>query len=136
MSLFFFFFFNDTATTEIYTLSLHDALPIWEGARDVIVPGQAFFIGQRPEQAEKRAAAQTRCGEARHALAAVRWEAVERGQAQLRPSHPRCSRIRPGEQQPVGEADEQEHRGKSRQVALVEVELAPQQVKRGQEEPI
>src|SRR2546430_5831596 len=28
----FFFFFNDTATTEIYTLSLHDALPIWEPA--------------------------------------------------------------------------------------------------------
>src|SRR2546426_1256372 len=26
--IFFFFFFNDTATTEIYTLSLHDALPI------------------------------------------------------------------------------------------------------------
>src|SRR5947207_8162067 len=28
-SLLSFFFFNDTATTEIYTLSLHDALPIW-----------------------------------------------------------------------------------------------------------
>src|SRR5437016_12024345 len=28
MSLFCFFFFNDPATTEIYTLSLHDALPI------------------------------------------------------------------------------------------------------------
>src|SRR5215468_61863 len=28
LSLFCFFFFNDTATTEIYTLSLHDALPI------------------------------------------------------------------------------------------------------------
>src|SRR6202165_6281409 len=27
-NLFVFFFFNDTATTEIYTLSLHDALPI------------------------------------------------------------------------------------------------------------
>src|SRR2546422_11405830 len=27
----FFFFFNDTATTEIYTLSLHDALPILGG---------------------------------------------------------------------------------------------------------
>src|SRR5258708_11371240 len=27
-SCFLFFFFNDTATTEIYTLSLHDALPI------------------------------------------------------------------------------------------------------------
>src|SRR5256885_13020384 len=25
------FFFNDTATTEIYPLSLHDALPIWTG---------------------------------------------------------------------------------------------------------
>src|SRR2546421_13018247 len=29
-SSFLFFFFNDTATTEIYTLSLHDALPIFE----------------------------------------------------------------------------------------------------------
>src|SRR2546430_11687349 len=28
LRLHFFFFFNDTATTEIYTLSLHDALPI------------------------------------------------------------------------------------------------------------
>src|SRR5256885_6828569 len=28
----FFFFFNDTATTEIYTLSLHDALPIYPAA--------------------------------------------------------------------------------------------------------
>src|SRR5260370_26244659 len=28
-----FFFFNDTATTEIYTLSLHDALPIWRTSR-------------------------------------------------------------------------------------------------------
>src|SRR5256886_16129121 len=37
-SVFIFFFFNDTATTEIYTLSLHDALPIsrhWQNA----VPG-------------------------------------------------------------------------------------------------
>src|SRR2546430_10513147 len=30
-----FFFFNDTATTEIYTLSLHDALPISLNARSV-----------------------------------------------------------------------------------------------------
>src|SRR3712207_8521247 len=29
----FFFFFNDTATTEIYTLSLHDALPIFRQRR-------------------------------------------------------------------------------------------------------
>src|SRR2546422_153047 len=35
------FFFNDTATTEIYTLSLHDALPIWrarQGAGRVVGP--------------------------------------------------------------------------------------------------
>src|SRR5256885_11118162 len=31
-----FFFFNDTATTEIYTLSLHDALPIFAG--DIQLP--------------------------------------------------------------------------------------------------
>src|SRR3712207_9279154 len=31
ISIFFIFFFNDTATTEIYTLSLHDALPICRG---------------------------------------------------------------------------------------------------------
>ena len=29
------FFFNDTATTEIYTLSLHDALPIFEQYEDI-----------------------------------------------------------------------------------------------------
>src|SRR2546429_369351 len=31
----FFFFFNDTATTEIYTLSLHDALPIYIRVRSI-----------------------------------------------------------------------------------------------------
>src|SRR5438445_5233744 len=33
----FLFFFNDTPTTEIYTLSLHDALPIYPGAREPAV---------------------------------------------------------------------------------------------------
>src|SRR2546427_5761021 len=33
-----FFFFNDTATTEIYTLSLHDALPISAGLRRIRPP--------------------------------------------------------------------------------------------------
>src|SRR5687767_15857461 len=36
-----FFFFNDTATTEIYTLSLHDALPI----SDVVRQPQLAAIG-------------------------------------------------------------------------------------------
>src|SRR4051812_49890128 len=36
----FFFFFNDTATTEIYPLSLHDALPIWgENQPRALLPG-------------------------------------------------------------------------------------------------
>src|SRR2546430_7045778 len=35
LSCLFFFFFNDTATTEIYTLSLHDALPIYRMAVQV-----------------------------------------------------------------------------------------------------
>src|ERR1039458_8676369 len=38
-----FFFFNDTATTEIYTLSLHDALPIWFPGDDVpVIRGSAL----------------------------------------------------------------------------------------------
>src|SRR6266487_6275725 len=36
-----FFFFNDTATTEIYTLSLHDALPISAPGRPRRSPGTA-----------------------------------------------------------------------------------------------
>src|SRR5207244_11021156 len=32
-SYFIFFFFNNPTTTEIYTLSLHDALPIWPGGQ-------------------------------------------------------------------------------------------------------
>src|SRR3712207_7570152 len=40
------FFFNDTATTEIYTLSLHDALPIWYGQRPGA--GAARFRRRRP----------------------------------------------------------------------------------------
>src|SRR6266576_220423 len=39
--LFFFFFFNDPATTEIYTLSLHDALPISTGLSYAAAPSPA-----------------------------------------------------------------------------------------------
>src|SRR3712207_8168239 len=38
-----FFFFNDTATTEIYTLSLHDALPIWR-LQEQVVDGDAATL--------------------------------------------------------------------------------------------
>src|SRR3712207_7424480 len=42
-----YFFFNDTATTEIYTLSLHDALPILVATEGVLSAVQAAETGQR-----------------------------------------------------------------------------------------
>src|SRR2546426_2380107 len=45
---FFFFFFNDTATTEIYTLSLHDALPISEAL--ILALGEATPAVELAEQ--------------------------------------------------------------------------------------
>src|SRR5476649_2966404 len=48
-----FFFFNDTATTEIYTLSLHDALPIsstnWRSTREPS-PHPISFSSPRSEE--------------------------------------------------------------------------------------
>src|SRR5256885_6118885 len=41
----FFFFFNDTATTEIYTLSLHDALPISQAGGDVGLAHEVQQLG-------------------------------------------------------------------------------------------
>src|SRR3712207_8324044 len=70
MSTAFFFFFNDTATTEIYTLSLHDALPISgrgrlaagplrrdaaRSARDRARPGPAGLGRRRPPHLPGRA---------------------------------------------------------------------------------
>src|SRR3712207_8499171 len=46
IAYFIFFFFNDTATTEIYTLSLHDALPIWR-PREWGVRGDRTRYGRR-----------------------------------------------------------------------------------------
>src|SRR6266446_7370952 len=56
-----FFFFNDTATTEIYTLSLHDALPICAGPGIVAdasqvgrpVPGPHVLDVRRPAAARR-----------------------------------------------------------------------------------
>src|SRR2546427_11961424 len=45
----FFFFFNDTATTEIYTLSLHDALPILAGFQQLQhLPGPGHDRRRQP----------------------------------------------------------------------------------------
>src|SRR5260370_11789234 len=57
-----FFFFNDTATTEIYTLSLHDALPISPG-RDV-----SLGAARKPRRALSRGLSdrKTRAGASHH----------------------------------------------------------------------
>src|SRR5256885_8999532 len=46
--IFLFFFFNDTATTEIYTLSLHDALPICGVIRIEFERTLKLLLGSRP----------------------------------------------------------------------------------------
>src|SRR2546429_4968110 len=43
-AIYIFFFFNDTATTEIYTLSLHDALPISLPAKSMICAVQSVTL--------------------------------------------------------------------------------------------
>src|SRR5260221_4502640 len=47
-----FFFFNDTATTEIYTLSLHDALPI-SRCRERKTSPRRMRSAQKPRRAER-----------------------------------------------------------------------------------
>src|SRR5438093_9924547 len=42
-------FFNDTSTTEIYTLSLHDALPIFDPVRPVL----GLFPGSRAQEVKR-----------------------------------------------------------------------------------
>src|SRR2546429_2598366 len=49
-----FFFFNDTATTEIYTLSLHDALPIFSNIRVLFADGTDDYWAR--QQAQERIA--------------------------------------------------------------------------------
>src|SRR5690348_17820106 len=60
ITLLLFFFFNDTATTEIYTLSLHDALPIFSNSSTRIArkrrrsPGASRQGGSRRDRKSTR----------------------------------------------------------------------------------
>src|SRR5260370_4775586 len=58
---FIFFFFNDTATTEIYTLSLHDALPI--SLLDLSSSGSPRYHSQAPSNPEIALSVATRSEE-------------------------------------------------------------------------
>src|SRR5205814_2944072 len=53
------FFFNDTATSEIHTLSLHDALPIWKAATQTVfgegsTKAVIMLVGEQPGDQEDR----------------------------------------------------------------------------------
>src|SRR5438034_8270635 len=50
----FFFFFNDTATTEIYTLSLHDALPISGHRRGCRVDGASRLLDRHLHRRDRK----------------------------------------------------------------------------------
>src|SRR5256885_8503283 len=63
-SISFFFFFNDTATTEIYTLSVHDALPIspTRGTRRAVPPASPTRPSTpRPRSEEHTSELQSPC---------------------------------------------------------------------------
>src|SRR5258707_15727264 len=49
-----FFFFNDTATTEIYTLSLHDALPISDFATSITAISSDLSMERRTRKGRRR----------------------------------------------------------------------------------
>src|SRR3712207_7604898 len=80
------FFFNDTATTEIYTLSLHDALPILRSRDDGYDAARAVFNGmidRRPELI-------VRCTGVADVMAAVNF-ARDRKSTRLNSSHANIS---------------------------------------------
>src|SRR2546427_6472704 len=62
ISAFTFFFFNDTATTEIYTLSLHDALPICEFVEPRLAPRPNHYLGLATSSQPSEVLAQARRG--------------------------------------------------------------------------
>src|SRR5438445_10905231 len=76
---FLFFFFNDTATTEIYTLSLHDALPISRGLVQDHAPAQRVIEGSAGVEQDDRVLGDL-AGEAygqAQAEAQVLWRGVQ-----------------------------------------------------------
>src|SRR3712207_9543020 len=68
MSHFLFFFFNDTAPTEIYTLSLHDALPICSSTAAALVGTTGTYNGAGAASSVASGAIAASAGGPRHAV--------------------------------------------------------------------
>src|SRR2546427_7843434 len=84
MHTLFFFFFNDTATTEIYPLSLHDALPIYPAPGTV-----GSGLRSRGHRGGPRRQSRRRRGPARRLAAG--WGAADRKSTRLNSSHSQIS---------------------------------------------
>src|SRR2546427_8844488 len=82
-----FFFFNDTATTEIYTLSLHDALPIWGGA----ALGRARRVPPQGDSSESGTCIQVRLERRLAGSARARAPSADRKSTRLNSSHSQIS---------------------------------------------
>src|SRR3712207_7419058 len=101
------FFFNDTATTEIYTLSLHDALPIW-------VPR---FVARADAVADPQEAVEAARLHRRPEEAFVRHRHVDRKSTRLNSSHANISyavfclkkKYKPRQQEPYTQYHETSH---------------------------
>src|SRR3712207_7478354 len=83
------FFFNDTATTEIYALSLHDALPIWPAVRDR--RRRRALEGRRRQGPSRRRARARRSGHDDRVLRARGWPGQDRKSTRLNSSYANIS---------------------------------------------
>src|SRR5256885_3074108 len=81
----FFFFFNDTATTEIYTLSLHDALPICRASAVALRSGAPLHV--RAESIRAGQAPAAGAGDDGRELADECRHALDRKSTRLNSSH-------------------------------------------------
>src|ERR1017187_10990703 len=113
-----FFFFNDTATTEIYTLSLHDALPIYAEQRQKTaqfvlaqrIEGDPGGLPERRRKTEFASFGHCACGGRRNWRRDCSRKIGDRGGKS--PSFPRIGRLKPAEARPtkLGMLSCQEHR--------------------------
>src|SRR3712207_9240204 len=81
------FFFNDTATTEIYTLSLHDALPIWKlwktgGEKRPSRPRKPSMVKTKSRTASSGAARRSRSASRRSTRSMTSWSSACRARSE------------------------------------------------------
>src|SRR3712207_6848430 len=92
------FLFNDTATTEIYTLSLHDALPIWSRANgnaigSSIAGGKRSRVANRVPPTRSVLAKRERAGVAQTSRRAKSAVEADRKSTRLNSSHANISDV-------------------------------------------